>query len=94
MLVMAEACTLRRATTGDTDAISRSMSRLTARSIAPDCSPAGVAHLFKDMSPAAQSRRLRGNGVYCVAKHAGQAVGVAAIRPPVHLYRLFVAEAL
>lgn len=89
---MPDSWTIRRGTPADADAISRLLVELTTRSIAPDCSAAGTAHLLDAMSPTMELQHLRGDCIYYVAEHAGRVVGVSAIRPPAHLYRLFVSE--
>lgn len=83
---------IRGARVEDADAIGALTIALTRRWIAADCSEAGLRHLLGWMAPARVRERLQAGHVCFVAESAGEIVGVATIRPPRHLYQLFVAE--
>lgn len=83
---------IRRATEADAEGISRLTIDLVERWIVPDCDADGARYLREYLTPESVAGRLHGDYVYCVAVDAGELVGIAAIRPPAHLYNLFVAE--
>lgn len=87
---MPDSITIRDATTQDAQAIAALTSALVERRIAPDCTPEGRQHLREWTSTASHLERLQANHACCVAEMDGEVVGVAAIRPPRHLYLLFV----
>jgi GNAT superfamily N-acetyltransferase len=83
---------IRPATEADADGISRLTIVLAERWIFPDCDAGGARYLREYLMPEAVAERMRSDYVYYVAVDAGEVVGIAAIRPPAHLYNLFVAE--
>ncbi|WP_386810911.1 GNAT family N-acetyltransferase [Lysobacter koreensis] len=85
---------IRRATSDDAAAISALTSRLALRHIVPDCSAAGAARLLASMDAAATGTRLRGDHRAWVAIDAEvhALVAILVLRPPHHLYHLFVAD--
>lgn len=89
---MLEALSIRRATPADAAAISQLTTALAQRWIVPDCSPEGAEHLRTSFATDPTAQRLAGDYVYYLAEDAGDVVGIAAIRPPAHLYHLFVAD--
>jgi GNAT superfamily N-acetyltransferase len=84
---------LREATVADAPAMSALVCELTRRWIAPDCTPDGAARLLEMLAPGATARRLDDGFRYLVAQRGDVLVGIAALRPPAHLFHLFVAEA-
>ncbi len=83
---------LREATVADAAAFSALVCGLSRRWIAPDCTPEGAARLLQMLAPEPTARRLGEGFRYLLAQHGDGLVGVAALRPPAHLFHLFVAE--
>ena len=90
---MTHPATIRDATTEDAAVISALTNALIERWVAPDCTTEGQRHLRAWASTASHEERLRASHACCVAELDGELVGVAAIRPPRHLYLLFVTDA-
>lgn len=84
--------TTRRATVDDAVAISALTLALSARHIVPDCSPEGAAKLLASMDVAATEARLRAAYRAWIATDGDALVAVLVLRPPRHLYHLFVAD--
>jgi GNAT superfamily N-acetyltransferase len=91
-MAVPETPVIRPATGADAADISRLTIALAERWIFPDCDADGARYLREYLMPESVAERLRGDYVYYVAVDAGELVGIAAIRPPAHLYNLFVAE--
>ncbi len=83
---------LREATVADAAAISALVCELTRRWIAPDCTPDGAARLLRMLAPDRTVRRMDEGFRYLLAQRGHVLIGVAALRPPAHLFHLFVAE--
>lgn len=83
---------LREATVADADAISALVCESTRRWIAPDCTPDGAAQLLQMLATGPTAARLADGFRYLVAQRGNDLVGVAALRPPAHLFHLFVAD--
>lgn len=62
--------------------------------ILSDLSAEGRATFLADHDDASIARRLRDGFAYHVAEDGGALVGVVGMRPPAHLYHLFVVDAL
>lgn len=85
---------IRAAQPSDAAAISKLVSALVAKFIAPDCTPAGAEILLKSMSAQAIAGYISQPNVdYQLATLEGELVAVVATRDNSHLYHLFVAEA-
>jgi GNAT superfamily N-acetyltransferase len=83
---------LREASVADAEEISALVCELTRCWIAPDCTPEGAARLLQMLAPEPTATRMADGFRYLVAQRGDELVGVAALRPPAHLFHLFVAE--
>lgn len=90
---MDEKIVIRAAQDADYPVIAAMLHALAHRFIVPDMTP-GTAQRFLAENDAAAMRVNRGQGhVVSVAQVAGTIAGFIAVRPPHHLFHLFVAEA-
>jgi GNAT superfamily N-acetyltransferase len=81
---------IRSATVADAAAISALVIACTREHIASSLADGGLSHLLSEMTPEQQAERIRNGYQYFVALESDAMVGTAAIRPPAHLYYLFV----
>lgn len=81
---------IRSATIDDARAISDLVTAVARTHVAPTLSEDGLSHLLTGMTPENQAERLRDGYQFFVAEDTGSIIGVVAIRPPTHLYYLFV----
>jgi GNAT superfamily N-acetyltransferase len=84
---------LRDGLESDAEAISMLVSALALRYIGLTFEERGRAKLLASMSPRAVLTYLKGGYHFTLAEHLGRLVGVVAVRPPSHLFYLFVEEA-
>lgn len=91
---MTDEITVRPATAGDAEAISRLVSELSREYITPDYTPAGAATLLSHQTAEAVRKAIEeGDMTYFVAQTDGAVVGAVGILPERrHLYHLFVAR--
>ena len=83
---------IRTATPGDSDCISRLLCNLTSKFIANEFSSEARHTLLSSMTPGAIEKYIQSGYRYHVADTDSQVVGVVAVRDNVHLFHLFVAE--
>ncbi len=83
---------LREATISDAVAISDCICKSMGEHIAPTLAAPGAARLREQMTPSSIESYLGEGYVFFVAEEADRLVGVVAIRPPSHLFYLFVAS--
>ena len=83
--------TIRTATEDDVERISQFVSGLAQTHIRPTLAPGGIEVLLDGMSAAANRARIEQGFYYVLAEFAEALVGLAALKPPSHLYYLFVA---
>ena len=88
--VMSLKLLIRSATVDDAVAISALVTASARAHIASSLSDGGLSHLLSEMTTENQANRIRNGYQYFVALESDTLVGVAAIRPPSHLYYLFV----
>jgi GNAT superfamily N-acetyltransferase len=81
---------IRSATVEDAPAISALVTASVREHIAPSLSDDGLSHLLSEMTTENQSKRIRSGYQFFVALESDTLIGTAAIRPPSHLYYLFV----
>jgi len=81
---------IRSATLEDARAISELVTTSAREHIASSLSASGLRHLVSEMTTQQQAHRIRNGYQYFVAFESARLVGTAAIRPPAHLYYLFV----
>ncbi|MGC1320835.1 MAG: GNAT family N-acetyltransferase [Candidatus Udaeobacter sp.] len=81
---------IRLAEKSEAEAISRFVSELTVTHIGPTLPVEGLEHLLRDMDEESTMTRMTEGFPYWVALGGGAIVGVAAVKPPSHIYHLFV----
>ncbi len=81
---------VREATIVDAERISKLICRSVREHIAPTLSDRGAAHLLSRMDVVSVEGYFQDGYVFFVAEEADQLVSVSAIRPPAHLFYLFV----
>jgi len=81
---------IRSATVEDAAAISALVTASVREHIASSLSDGGLSHLLSEMTTENQASRIRNGYQYFVALESDRLIGTAAIRPPAHLYYLFV----
>ncbi len=81
---------IRSATIEDAAAISQLVTASAREHIAPTLSAAGLAHLLAEMEQESVAARIRHGYKFFVALESDALIGIAAVRPPAHLYYLFV----
>jgi len=81
---------IRSATVEDAAAISALVTASVREHIASSLSEGGLSHLLSEMTAENEANRIRNGYQYFVALESDKLVGTAAIRPPCHLYYLFV----
>ena len=81
---------IRPAEKSEAEAISRFVSELTVTHIGPTLQVGGLEHLLRSMDVRSTVARMTDGFPYWVALESGAVVGVAAVRPPSHIYHLFV----
>lgn len=88
--VMSLELLMRCATVEDAPAISALVTASAREHIVSSLSDAGLSHLLSEVTPENQADRIRTGYQYFIATESDTLVGTAAIRPPSHLYHLFV----
>lgn len=83
---------IRLATKEDASAIGALIRASAEAHILPDLSDEGRARFLADHDDASIAQRMRDGFVYHVAERGGELVGVVGMRPPAHLYHLFVID--
>lgn len=81
---------IRLATVEDAKVICEFVTPIAHQQIGPTLSEAGLEHLIAGMSPENQAERLRNGFRFFIGYELDGIVGVAAVKPPSHLYYLFV----
>jgi ribosomal protein S18 acetylase RimI-like enzyme len=81
---------IRLAEKSEAEAISRFVSELTVTHIGPTLPVEGLEHLLRGMDADSTMTRMTDGFPYWVALEGGAIVGVAAVKPPSHIYHLFV----
>ena len=81
---------IRSATVEDAPAISARVTEGVCEHIAPSLSEGGLRRLLSEMTSEQEANRIRNGYQYFVALESDKLVGTTAIRPPSHLYYLFV----
>lgn len=81
---------IRSATVEDAQAISALVTASAREHIASSLSEGGLSHLLSEMTTENQAKRIQNGYQFFVALESDTIVGTAAIRPPSHLYYLFV----
>ena len=82
--------TIRTATSDDAAEISTFVSKLSAEHIASSLGDGGLELLLGSMDHASTLQRIADNWPHFCAFRNGSLVGVAVVKPPLHLYHLFV----
>ncbi len=83
----------RDATIDDAISISQFVTGLAKEHIASSLEPAGVAKLLAGMDPDSTLARIREGWLHLLQFAGNDLVGVVVVRPPTHLYHLFVKTA-
>ena len=83
-------CTIRDAGESDAQAISTLVSAAAREHIAPTLSPAGATQLLSQMDQRSIAAFFQSGFQFFAAEADDVLIGVAAVRPPMHLYYLFV----
>ena len=81
---------IRPAEASEAEAISRFVSELTARHIWPTLQAEGLENLLRSTDVASTIERMRAGCPHWVALEGGVIVGIAVVKPPSHIYHLFV----
>ena len=81
---------IRLAEKSEAEAISRLVSELTVTHVGPTLPVEGLEHLLRGMDAESTIMRMTNGFPYWVALEDGAMLGVAAVRPPTHIYHLFV----
>lgn len=81
---------IRFAEISEAETISRFVSELIVSHIGPTLPVEGLEHLLRDMDAKSTMRRMTDGFRYWVALEGDALVGVAAVKPPSHIYHLFV----
>jgi GNAT superfamily N-acetyltransferase len=81
---------IRRAEPSEAEAMSRFVSELTVTHIGPTLEVGGLENLLRTMDVGSTITRMTAGFPHWVALEGGAIVGVAVVKPPSHLYHLFV----
>jgi GNAT superfamily N-acetyltransferase len=81
---------IRFAEKSEAEAISRFVSELAVTHIAPSLGAGGLENLVKNMDIKSTLTRMSDGFPHWVAIEDGVIVGVAVVKPPSHIYQLFV----
>lgn len=81
---------IRRATIDDASAISEQVSKLTTLYVAPSLSDGGLEKMLASMDVASTLQRIQEDWPHLCAFDGDRLVGVIVVKPPTHLYHLFV----
>jgi GNAT superfamily N-acetyltransferase len=90
---MAEAV-IRLAEPGDLLAMSELLERQLRKHVLRDCTREGATALMASVDPAVLQRNIESGYVYHVAAAADMIYGIVGMKPPCHLYHLFVADVM
>lgn len=82
--------TFRKATRDDAATISRFVSKLATQHIAPALTSNGVATLLATMDVDSTRQRISDGWLHLMGFEESRLLGVAVVKPPTHLYHLFV----
>ncbi|MEZ6094745.1 MAG: GNAT family N-acetyltransferase [Pirellulaceae bacterium] len=80
----------RFACSSDCQSASDLVSRCTSKNIAPTLNTGALELLLQSMTPAETRKRLDDGWPHLMAEQNGVLVGVGVLRPPSHLYHLYV----
>jgi ribosomal protein S18 acetylase RimI-like enzyme len=81
---------IRLADKSEAEAISRFVSELTVGHIGPTLHVGGLEQLLRTMDLASTITRMNNGFPHWVALEGGVIVGIAVVKPPSHIYHLFV----
>ena len=84
--------TLREAVPSDCDRIATMVSALASEHIAPSLGDGGIEVLLTSLGPEPTRKRILDNWFHLCAFEGDKLIGVVVVRPPSHLYHLFVAS--
>ena len=84
---------IRRAELLDAANVSVFVSQLSTTHIAPTLEDGGIENLLESMNSTNTAQRMRDGYPHWIAEEGTEIIGVAAVKPPSHLYHLFVATA-
>lgn len=86
--------TLREAAPSDCDRIATMVSTLASEHIAPSLGDGGIEVLLSSLEPEPTRKRILDNWFHLCAFKDDKLIGVVVVRPPSHLYHLFVVSDL
>ena len=81
---------IRLAEKSEAEAISRFVSELTVTHVGPTLPVEGLEHLLRGMDVESTMTRMTDGFPHWVALEGSAIVGIAVVKPPSHIYHLFV----
>jgi GNAT superfamily N-acetyltransferase len=81
---------IRKATLADTVPISNFVSDLSTKQIASELGEGGIETLLASMDYSSTGERLKNGWLHLLAMTSNRIAGIVVVKPPTHLYHLFV----